>query len=264
MSGLAVRNKSGEKVNYTGSQFDGLESVGSHHLCVRTGSGEAGVKKYALTSTPLNDKYKALKMRIPDNAGANAGEDAYIAQRYYEEKSTTQSYLYVDSRESNYTETNTITQESTTRSKSATTSTRNSVVTRYGNYVNRSSSTSGSGTLRVTRPLFSQTRTDGVAVIMASSATSSTNVTRTVTHTSSARGIDGAATSYWGSTVSFPFPCYVITRNATTSKLTTVSVKETVQSTTMEMTKSSTRSSTYWQSGIEETTTSVIANNVNL
>lgn len=108
MSGLAVRNKNGEKVHYTGTQFDGLENEGTHHLCVRTGQGAGGVKKYGLTSSPLNDKYKALKMRIPDNAGGNAGKEAYIAQRYSTSVSSLSSKTYTASRVSNYVSSTTL------------------------------------------------------------------------------------------------------------------------------------------------------------
>ena len=68
MSGLAIINRNGEKINYTGTQFSGLENIGNHHLCVRTGAGSNDVIKYGLTSTPLNDKYKALKMKISNIA----------------------------------------------------------------------------------------------------------------------------------------------------------------------------------------------------
>ena len=83
MSGLVIRDKNGENISYTGTQFEGLEELGSRHLCVRTGSGAEDVVKYALTSKPLNDKYKALRMRISDGA---SGKEAYIAQRYVESR----------------------------------------------------------------------------------------------------------------------------------------------------------------------------------
>lgn len=108
MSGLAVRNKSGELLQYTGTQFEGLENTGTHHLCVRTGAGAGGVRKYGLTSAPLNDKYKALRMRIPDNAGGNGGRDAYIAQRYSTSASTSAARTYTASRVSNYVSSTTL------------------------------------------------------------------------------------------------------------------------------------------------------------
>lgn len=126
MSGLAVRNKNGEKVHYTGTQFDGLESVGTRHLCVRTEAGAAGIKKYGLTSTPLNDKYKALRMRIPDNAGGNSGKEAYIAQRYSTSVSSSSSKTYTASRVSNYVSSTTLRTASRT-SLSTYTATRSTV-----------------------------------------------------------------------------------------------------------------------------------------
>ena len=86
MSGLVFRDLDGEKVVYSGSQFDGLENDGSKHLCVRTGIGDSGIKKYGLTSAPLNDRYSKMKMRI------SAGEErrlAYIAQKYSKSVSRT-------------------------------------------------------------------------------------------------------------------------------------------------------------------------------
>lgn len=115
MSGLAVRNKSGELLQYTGTQFEGLENTGTHHLCVRTGAGAGGVRKYGLTSAPLNDKYKALRMRIPDNAGGNGGRDAYIAQRYSVSESASASKTYTTSRASNYVSSTTLRTASSTR-----------------------------------------------------------------------------------------------------------------------------------------------------
>ena len=115
MSGLAVRNKSGELLQYTGTQFEGLENTGTHHLCVRTGAGAGDVRKYGLTSAPLNDKYKALRMRIPDNAGGNGGRDAYIAQRYSVSESASASKTYTTSRASNYVSSTTLRTASSSR-----------------------------------------------------------------------------------------------------------------------------------------------------
>ena len=88
MSGLAVRNKSGELLQYTGTQFEGLENTGTHHLCVRTGPGVGGVRKYGLTSAPLNDKYKGLRMRMRRSmpvkvwlVGAGPGGGTRISRR---------------------------------------------------------------------------------------------------------------------------------------------------------------------------------------
>lgn len=112
MSGLAVRNKNGELLQYTGTQFEGLENTGTHHLCVRTGAGTDDVVKYGLTSALLNDKYKALKMRIPDNAG---GREAYIAQRYSTSVSASASKTYTTSRASNYVSSTTLRTASSSR-----------------------------------------------------------------------------------------------------------------------------------------------------
>lgn len=115
MSGLAVRNKNGELLQYTGTQFEGLENTGTHHLCVRTGAGTDDVVKYGLTSALLNDKYKALKMRIPDNGGGNGGRDAYIAQRYSTSASASSARTYTASRVSNYVSSTTLRTASSTR-----------------------------------------------------------------------------------------------------------------------------------------------------
>lgn len=112
MSGLVIRDKNGEKLSYSGTQFEGLEDMGSRHLCVRTGSGAEDVVKYALTSKPLNDKYKALRMRIPDGA---SGKEAYIAQRYVESRTVSVSTSYTSSRSSQYISTKTLTTGSYTR-----------------------------------------------------------------------------------------------------------------------------------------------------
>lgn len=115
MSGLAVRNKNGELLQYTGTQFEGLENTGTHHLCVRTGAGTDDVVKYGLTSAPLNDKYKGLRMRIPDNGGGNGGRDAYIAQRYSTSASASSARTYTASRVSNYVSSTTLRTASSTR-----------------------------------------------------------------------------------------------------------------------------------------------------
>ena len=113
MSGLAIINRNGEKINYTGTQFSGLENIGNHHLCVRTGAGLNDVIKYGLTSTPLNDKYKALKMKISNIAN---GKYAYIAQRYSISKQTSISNTYITTRISNYVSSNTLVTKSSTKS----------------------------------------------------------------------------------------------------------------------------------------------------
>lgn len=80
MSALAINNKSNEKIHYSGTQFKGLENVGNHHLCVRTGIGTNDVVRYGLTTTPLSDKYKALRIRLSNNTGGS--KIVGIAQRY--------------------------------------------------------------------------------------------------------------------------------------------------------------------------------------
>ena len=135
MSGLAVRNQNGEAVHYTGSQFAGLENTGTHHLCVRTGAGADDVVKYGLTSEPLNDKYKGLRMRIPDHAGGNGGRDAYIAQRYSVSESASSSKTYTASRVSNYVSSTTLRTASSSRLSTGTATridTRHTVY--YGTY----------------------------------------------------------------------------------------------------------------------------------
>lgn len=113
MSGLVIRDKNGENISYSGSRFEGMEGLGGHHLCVRTGSGTGDVKKYALTSTPLDDKYKALRMRISDGA---SGKEAYIAQRYVESRTVSVSTSYTSSRSSQYTTIETLTSASSSKS----------------------------------------------------------------------------------------------------------------------------------------------------
>lgn len=122
MSGLVIRDKNGENISYSGTQFEGLEDLGSRHLCVRTGSGAGDVVKYALTSKPLNDKYKALRMRIADGA---SGKEAYIAQRYVESRTVSVSTSCTSSRSSQYTTIETLTSASSSRS--STTNTTRSV-----------------------------------------------------------------------------------------------------------------------------------------
>lgn len=112
MSGLVIRDKNGENISYFGTQFEGLEDMGSLHLCVRTGSGAEDVVKYALTSKPLNDKYKALRMQISDGA---SGKEAYIAQRYVDSRTVSVSTSCTSSRSSQYTSTKTLTTGSYTR-----------------------------------------------------------------------------------------------------------------------------------------------------
>lgn len=45
MSHLVVNGKDGKEIHYSGSQFDGLENIGTHHLCIKTGSGLNDIKK---------------------------------------------------------------------------------------------------------------------------------------------------------------------------------------------------------------------------
>lgn len=133
MSALAVRNKNGEKIYYSGSQFDGFENIGTHHLCIRTGSGENDVQKYGLTSTPLNDKYKALRMKISDGA---TGKDAYIAQKYISSMTHTASYS------SGYDSSQILASETNTGLGTKTTKSITCSPLYYGRYVTESSSQS--------------------------------------------------------------------------------------------------------------------------
>ena len=70
------------------------------------------VVKYALTSKPLNDKYKALRMRISDGA---SGKEAYIAQRYSTSVSASASKTYTTSRASNYVTSRTLSTASSSK-----------------------------------------------------------------------------------------------------------------------------------------------------
>lgn len=264
MSSLAVRNKNGEKVHYTGTQFDGLENEGTHHLCVRTGTGTADIKKYALTSTPLNDKYKALKMRIPDNAGWNAGKEAYIAQRYSESLSTTVSGSRTTTRSSGYSETKTITHASTTTTYSTTSTTRGGIVSFYGVSAAKTSSMSSGGKYNGagTTSKSSGTRVGTITVITASSATKTTTMLRSVTSKSSVNTV--LKSSYWTSIFSHSNTYYRTTRATTTGQKTTFTLNQDVQSRTETVTASATRSSSYTEAETKQTTTSKLTNNVNL
>lgn len=122
MSGLVIRDKNGENISYSGTMFEGLEDVGTRHLCVRTGTEEEDIVKYALTSKPLPDKYAALRMRISDG---NSGKDAYIGRRYNASRTVSSSTTYTSSRSSQYTTIKTLTSASS--SKSASTNSTRSV-----------------------------------------------------------------------------------------------------------------------------------------
>lgn len=99
MSGIVIRGKT-ENISYSGTQFDELDNIGHCHLCVRTNTGTEGIKKYALTTTPLNDKYKALKMQIPNEA---SGKEACVAQRYVDSRIVSVSNNYTSTQSSQYT-----------------------------------------------------------------------------------------------------------------------------------------------------------------
>lgn len=111
MSGIVIRGKT-ENISYSGTQFDELDNIGHCHLCVRTNTGTEGIKKYALTTTPLNDKYKALKMRMPNEA---SGKEAHIAQRYVGSRTVSVSTIYTSTQSSQYTSEKTLTTGSCTR-----------------------------------------------------------------------------------------------------------------------------------------------------
>lgn len=105
MSSLVV-NAGSERITYSGTQFEELENVGTKHLCIRTGVNANDIKKYALTTKPLNDKYSKMKMRISAGGGTRV---AYIAQRY---SSSTSSQIVnnnvIQTRSSNYTSSSTL------------------------------------------------------------------------------------------------------------------------------------------------------------
>lgn len=87
MSGLVAKVDSGERISFSGTAFDGTAKIGSPMLCVRTGLGDSGVKRYGLTTNPLNDRYSKLKMRISKKAVGPV--TAYLAQNYHQTVETT-------------------------------------------------------------------------------------------------------------------------------------------------------------------------------
>ena len=126
MKHLVIRDRNGENITYSGSQFEGMENAGSKHLCVRTGVGDSGIKRYALTSTPLNDKYSKMKMRVI--ASGAIGEIAYIAQRFTSSSSSSSASTKTATRTSQYTSSQTMSTEYRT-SLSTNTATRTSQYT---------------------------------------------------------------------------------------------------------------------------------------
>lgn len=137
MSGLVFRDLDGEKVVYSGSQFDGLENDGSKHLCVRTGIGDSGIKKYGLTSAPLNDRYSKMKMRISANGES---QTVFIAKKYSVSGLTSSISSRTATRTSQYTS------SYTSRTNSHTFSTTMSAITSSTKATNRTTLTANSGT----------------------------------------------------------------------------------------------------------------------
>ena len=253
MSGLAVRNKSGELLQYTGTQFEGLENTGTHHLCVRTGAGVGGVKKYGLTSAPLNDKYKALKMRIPDNAGGNGGREAYIAQRYSTSASASSARTYTASRVSNYVSSTTLRTASSSKLSTGTATridTRHTVY--YGTYPLTKTENAMFNQPSPTTYTSSEELTG--SFILASSATTfyiSSNVRCTYSH------------AYRRKTTQYAV--YEITASKTSSVSTYVTSKTLSTASSSKLsTGNATRSSAYNTSSSVSTTSSKLTHNANL
>lgn len=89
MNGLVIRDKNREILHYSGTQFEGLGNIGAHHLCVRTGNKPDDIVKYGLTSKPINDKYKALRIQkhavsesvSPIESYTSSRESSYISSQ---------------------------------------------------------------------------------------------------------------------------------------------------------------------------------------
>ncbi len=268
MSGLAVRNQNGEAVHYTGSQFSGLENTGTRHLCVRTGTGANDVVKYGLTSAPLNDKYKGLRMRIPDNAGGNGGRDAYIAQRYSTSASASSAKTYTASRVSNYVSSTTLRTASSTRlstknvtrvsthapiyyATSSFTCSLTEKATYYGTVI-----TSSYITRTLTRGMF---LTNSSATTIYNTQTSATRVYATASVISSIYGgVTRAIKLEW-------YGVYSVTRTQTSRASNYVSSQTlSTASSSRLSTGNATRSSAYNTSSSVSTTSSKLTHNANL
>lgn len=251
MSGLAVRNQNGEAVHYTGSQFVGLENTGTHHLCVRTGPGADDVVKYGLTSAPLNDKYKVLKMKISEFDE----KYAYIAQRYDDIKKTTISETYTTTSASNYVKSETLIEASTT--KSTTTSISKSLADIIGTYygskptISKITDMENNGTMTTTYPnaFFNK-------VMSASSST-----TYDVLRASALVTINGFYRTLKANDL-YATTRFVSGKNTTTQLTTT---KLTINSKTKLITKNDTRPSNPYNTSSSATTNiSYLTNNANL
>lgn len=275
MSGLAVRNQNGEAVHYTGSQFAGLENTGTHHLCVRTGTGADDVVKYGLTSEPLNDKYKGLRMRIPDHAGGNGGRDAYIAQRYSVSTSASSARTYTASRVSNYVSSTTLRTASSSRlsTKNASRVSTHAAIY-YGSnpinityttsqgYKNNAMTQNATGTFTVTGVFITGVFTNGTsAATYVSSAT--VNGTRQVLGTKSS----GARWSYTYRVIEANWAgiAYQVTRTQTSRASNYVSSQTLSTASSSKLsTGNATRSSAYNTSSSMSTTSSKLTHNANL
>jgi hypothetical protein len=60
-------------ISYSGTQYTGLSSYGTHHLCLRTGTGTDDIVRYGLTTDTSSG---GLRMRIGEKT-------AGIAEKYY-------------------------------------------------------------------------------------------------------------------------------------------------------------------------------------
>ncbi len=277
MSGLVIRDKNGENISYTGTQFEGLEELGSRHLCVRTGSGAEDVVKYALTSKPLNDKYKALRMRISDGA---SGKEAYIAQRYVESRTVSVLTSYTSSRSSQYTTIETLTSASSSRS--STTNTTRSVTQSPVYYGSRPMIMVGTRTMNLYGQIDTQTYTTkmpfppkyddfiysntNVKFMTASSSTSLSSTlygSVTVTERSEVTSSQLGYAYSLRKTVSYPYYAVTETRTSRVSNYT-VSTRLSTASRSSTRTATSSRSSEYTSSTSVSSIETVTSHNVDL
>ncbi|NBI61319.1 hypothetical protein D3Z53_25855 [Lachnospiraceae bacterium] len=277
MSGLVIRDKNGENISYFGTQFEGLEDMGSRHLCVRTGSGAEGVVKYALTSKPLNDKYKALRMQIADGA---SGKEAYIAQRYVESRTVSVSTSCTSSRSSQYTTIETLTSASS--SKSSTTNATRSVTQSPVYYGSRPMIMVGTRTMYLYGQINTQTYTTKMpfppkhddftypnTVVKFMTASSSTNFSSTLYGSVTVTERSEVTSSQLGyahslrKTVSYPYYTVTETRTSRISNYT-VTTRLSTASRSSTRTVTASRTSEYTSSTSALSTESFTSHNVDL
>lgn len=297
MSYLIIKNKSSGNISYSGTNFTGLESVGAHHLCIRTGTGESGVIRYGFTSSPLNDKYRCLRMRISNGTGVM---EAYIAQRYSVSGSASSSKSYTTTRTSGFTSSQTLSTASksslstktTTRtsrftsSQTLTTVARTSLVTQaatrtatrqpvYYGSIKSTSYLKFQNKTGVNNPVIAQ---NVKMMRMSSGTTYQTSFTFMKTAPANVqtatfvpiwyevtRTLSTMISNYTSSkTLSTASKSSLSTKTATrTSKYTSSQTLKTVSKSSL-ITKLTTRSSQYSTSSNTSTTNSIITNNVNL